>query len=74
MKNLSAKQFKKYFCNSTAERRAVVKFEKAQSLMQAKELRELRKLSDSWDKRTSSNVRGFYDKKKARLQYEHRPQ
>lgn len=62
MKDLSVKQFKKYFCNSTAEARAVVKFEKALGLKG----KELRKMSDSWDKRNSNNAAGFYDAGKAR--------
>lgn len=61
-KQLSAAAFKRMTCSSTAEARAIQKFEKA-SVLRGK---DLRKLSDSWDKRTPSNVKGFFDQKKAR--------
>ena len=59
---LSAKQFKDMTCNSTAEQRATLKFMKAAHLKG----KDLRKLSDSWDKRTATNTTGFFDQKKAR--------
>lgn len=61
-KRISAAQFKRMACNSTAEARAVLKFEKALHLQG----KALRKMSDSWDKRNSSNIVGFFDQKKAR--------
>ena len=61
-KQLSAAAFKRMSCNSTAEARAEAKFLKAANLSG----KELRKLSDSWEKRTPSNTRGFFDQKKAR--------
>jgi len=62
MATLSAAEFKRMACNSTAEARAALKFEKANHLKG----KELRKLSDSWDKRSSTNTKGFFDHKKAR--------
>lgn len=61
-KQLTAAAFKRMVCNSTAEARAEQKFAKAAHLRG----KELRKLSDSWEKRTPSNTCGFFDQKKAR--------
>lgn len=61
-KQLTAAAFKRMACNSTAEARATLKFEKALHLKG----KELRKLSDHWEKRFSGNTAGFFDHKKAR--------
>lgn len=61
-KELSAAAFKRMAMNSTAEARAAQKFARAAHLQG----KDSRKLSDSWDKRFSSNTAGFFDQKKAR--------
>lgn len=61
-KQMSAAAFKRMACNSTAEARAESKFLRAAHLSG----KELRKLSDSWEKRNSMNTSGFFDRKKAR--------
>lgn len=61
-KPLTARQIKDAAMREQHISRAERKFEKAAHLQG----KALRKLSDSWTKRDATNVKGFFDQKKAR--------
>lgn len=49
-----------------AKAKAIAKFAKAAHLHEAGATKELRKISDSWDKRFSGNTTGFWKASEAR--------
>lgn len=58
----TARQIKDEAMRRDSVRRAAKKFDKAAH----RTGKELRKLSDSWDRRENTNTKGFFDQKKAR--------
>lgn len=61
-KPLTARQIKDAAMREDSIARAERKFDKAAHTTG----KDLRKLSDHWDKRSSTNTKGFFDQKKAR--------
>jgi hypothetical protein len=61
IKTMTAAEFKRLHCNKLALKRGFAKFSKASHLKGA----DLRKLSDSWIKRTNSNPGDMWKEKNA---------